>query len=62
MEFARCPGMACELAYNEPLVEYYFRHPSYNYYPVVGVTWKQANDFCLWRTDGVNEVEMVKEV
>jgi gliding motility-associated lipoprotein GldJ len=36
-----------ELAYNEPLVEYYFRHPSYNYYPVVGVTWKQANDFCL---------------
>ena len=27
-----------ELAYNEPLVEYYFRHPSYNYYPVVGVT------------------------
>ena len=22
-----------ELAYNEPMVEYYFRHPSYNYYP-----------------------------
>ena len=49
-----------ELAYNEPLVEYYFRHPSYNYYPVVGVTWRQANDFCLWRTDRVNELEMVK--
>src|SRR4051812_17960412 len=49
-----------ELAYNEPLVEYYFRHPSYNYYPVVGVTWKQANDFCLWRTDRVNELELVK--
>src|SRR5580698_1993423 len=44
-----------ELAYNEPLVEYYFRHPSYNFYPVVGVTWKQAHDFCLWRTDRVNE-------
>jgi formylglycine-generating enzyme len=44
-----------ELAYNEPLVEYYFRHPSYNYYPVVGVNWKQANDFCIWRTDRVNE-------
>ncbi|WP_052272939.1 SUMF1/EgtB/PvdO family nonheme iron enzyme [Flavihumibacter solisilvae] len=49
-----------ELAYNEPLVEYYFRHPSYNYYPVVGVTWKQANDFCLWRTDRVNELELIK--
>lgn len=44
-----------ELAYNEPLVEYYFRHPSYNYYPVVGVSWRQAHDFCLWRTDRVNE-------
>ena len=49
-----------ELAYNEPLVEYYLRHPSYNYYPVVGVTWKQANDFCAWRTDRVNEGELIK--
>ena len=47
-----------ELAYNEPYVEYYFRHPSYNYYPVVGVTWKQATDFCIWRTDRVNENEL----
>ena len=31
-----------ELAYNEPLVEYYLRHPSFNNYPVVGVSWKQA--------------------
>ena len=44
-----------ELAFNEPYVEYYFRHPSYNLYPVVGVTWQQAYDFCLWRTDRVNE-------
>src|SRR6187455_3892014 len=44
-----------QLAYNEPYVEYYFRHPSYNYYPVVGVTWRQAHDFCIWRTDRVNE-------
>lgn len=44
-----------ELSYNEPLVEYYFRHPSFNYYPVVGVSWEQAHDFCLWRSDRVNE-------
>lgn len=49
-----------ELAYNEPYVEYYFRHPSYNFYPVVGVTWKQAHDFCIWRTDRVNENELIK--
>lgn len=44
-----------ELSYNEPMVEYYFRHPSFNDYPVVGVSWKQAHDFCLWRGDRVNE-------
>lgn len=47
------------LAYNEPLVEYYFRHPSYQDYPVVGVNWLQANDFCAWRTDRVNEEILV---
>lgn len=43
------------LAYNEPYVQYYFRHPAYNEYPVVGVNWLQANDYCAWRTDRVNE-------
>jgi formylglycine-generating enzyme len=50
-----------ELAYNEPYVEYYFRYPSYNYYPVVGVTWQQAYDFCVWRTDRVNELNLIKK-
>jgi len=44
-----------KLAYNEPLVEYYFRHPAYQEYPVVGVSWLQANNYCEWRTDRVNE-------
>jgi gliding motility-associated lipoprotein GldJ len=43
------------LSYNEPMVEYYFRHPGFNDYPVVGVSWRQAHDFCLWRSDRVNE-------
>ena len=49
------------MAYNEPYVEYYFRHPAYNDYPVVGVNWVQANDYCLWRTDRVNEMILVRE-
>ncbi len=44
-----------ELAYNEPYVEYYFRYPAYDKYPVVGVSWVQATEFCKWRTDRVNE-------
>jgi len=44
-----------ELAYNEPWVNNYLRHPSYSNYPVVGVNWVQANNYCKWRTDRVNE-------
>jgi formylglycine-generating enzyme len=47
------------MAYNEPYVQYYFRHPSYNEYPVVGVSWLQANDYCAWRTDRVNEKVLI---
>jgi formylglycine-generating enzyme len=50
-----------ELAYNEPLVEYYFRHPAYNDYPVVGVNWKQAVDYCKWRSNRVNEMMLIKK-
>jgi gliding motility-associated lipoprotein GldJ len=49
------------LAYNEPLVENYLRHPAYHDYPVVGVNWVQANDYCLWRTDRVNEMILISE-
>ena len=49
------------LAYNEPFVEYYLRHPAYNDYPVVGVSWVQASDYCLWRTDRVNENILIRE-
>ncbi|MBQ1654832.1 MAG: SUMF1/EgtB/PvdO family nonheme iron enzyme [Bacteroidales bacterium] len=37
-------------SYNEPMAKAYFWHPAYDYYPVVGVTWKQASAFCVWRT------------
>ena len=50
-----------ELAYNEPYVEYYFRYPAYNFYPVVGVSWLQAHDFCIWRTDRVNELNLLEK-
>ncbi len=39
-----------KFAYNEPFVEYYLRHPHYRNYPVVGVSYEQAEFFCDWLT------------
>ncbi|MBS9774034.1 MAG: gliding motility lipoprotein GldJ [Tenacibaculum sp.] len=36
------------------LSENYLRHPAYAEYPVVGVSWIQANKYCKWRTNAVN--------
>jgi formylglycine-generating enzyme required for sulfatase activity len=38
-------------ARNETYMKHYFTMPAYNDYPVVGVTWEQANAFCAWRTN-----------
>jgi gliding motility-associated lipoprotein GldJ len=50
-----------ELAYNEPYINNYLRHPAYGNYPVVGVSWIQANDYCKWRTDRVNEKILISK-
>jgi len=49
-----------ELAYNEPWVNNYLRHPSYSNYPVVGVNWVKASEYCKWRTDRVNEYILIQ--
>jgi formylglycine-generating enzyme len=45
---------ARELAYNDPYVNAYYRHAGFRYFPVVGVNWRQAVNYCRWRTAVVN--------
>jgi formylglycine-generating enzyme len=35
---------------NDPIAEKYFWHPAYDEYPVVGVSWRQARAFTVWRS------------
>jgi gliding motility-associated lipoprotein GldJ len=49
------------LAYNDPYIQNYLRHPAYSDYPVVGVSWIQADEYCKWRTDRVNELILVSK-
>ena len=37
------------------LTRQYFRHPAFRNYPVVGVSFEQATQYCAWRSDRVNE-------
>ncbi len=43
------------LAYNDPYVDHYLRYPGFRYFPVVGVSWVQANNYGDWRTAAVNQ-------
>lgn len=53
------PDTLCWIAdftysFNEPWTQMYFWHPGYDEYPVVGVNWKQATAFCIWRSQLLN--------
>jgi len=48
-------GSASELA------SYYLSNSAYRNYPVVGVSYEQAVEFCNWRSDRVNEYLYLKE-
>jgi hypothetical protein len=47
-------------AFNDPYLQTYLFHPSYEEYPVLGVSWLQAQEFCQWKTDRLNEYVLGK--
>ncbi len=50
-----------KLSRNELFVNEYLRNPSFDYYPVVGVSWLQAERYCEWLTDRANEKAMMEK-
>ncbi len=48
------------LTYNEPYVDYYFRHPAYRNYPVVGINHWQALEYCKWMTDTITDIYKIE--
>ncbi len=50
-----------DLAFNDPYAETYYNHPAFNMYPVVGINWHQANEYCKWRTETVNNIITEKD-
>ena len=48
------------LSYNDVYATYYFKYPGFNFYPVAGVSWSQANVYSKWRTIYVNELNRQK--
>lgn len=44
------------MSFNDMYQSYYFRFPGFNFYPVAGVSWSQANSYSKWRTEFVQDL------
>ncbi|WP_337043324.1 gliding motility lipoprotein GldJ [Emticicia sp. 17c] len=49
-----------KLSFNDQFTEQYLRYPGFRMYPVVGVSWVQASEYCKWRTGAVNNEMAVR--
>ncbi|MDR1055690.1 MAG: formylglycine-generating enzyme family protein [Prevotellaceae bacterium] len=50
-----------QYSYNDPWASQYFSHPSYDQYPVVGITWKQARAYAHWKSNFATGKKYKKE-
>jgi len=61
LPFADSVSFANYLIHAEPFVAQYMFNPTYLHYPVIGVSWEQANLFCQWLSDRYNEYSMINK-
>lgn len=54
-------SMNTVIKYSKPFVKDYMFNPKYLDYPVVGVSWKNANNYGKWLSDRFNEVTLIKK-
>jgi formylglycine-generating enzyme required for sulfatase activity len=49
-EMIACDSMGWRqvMSVYDPMMEYYFRHPAYNNYPVVNISYEGATRYCEW--------------
>lgn len=45
--------------YNDPQIENYMLHPAFRYYPVVGLSYDQIQNYLIWKTDRLNESTLI---
>lgn len=53
--------MKTVIKYSKPFVKDYMFNPKYLDYPVVGVSWQNANNYGKWLSDRFNEVTLIKK-
>lgn len=53
---------ARETAFNDSYVANYLRYPGFRFFPVVGISWVQAQEFCKWRTRAANAYFLAKQI
>jgi len=46
---------------SESLGDHYYLHPYYRDYPVIGISQKQAREYCVWRTNIVFQFFLIRE-
>ncbi|PCH68564.1 MAG: hypothetical protein COC01_03475 [Bacteroidetes bacterium] len=60
--YSSLPDTSIWLPNYEVYTKHYFDHPAYHFYPMVGISYEQAVEYCKWRTDRVREMLEMKKL